>query len=77
MMVDMEDTTNRNRRTAIHVKNKGIKEAGRQEFGGEQDAENLFACHTSTDEANQNNNITINISNKAVQTAAYWKGKRI
>jgi len=64
-------------RTASNMEKWGIKEEEKCEWGGEQDADHLFACPLLPTKCRMENFLTHKISDKAIQIAVYWEGKGI
>ncbi|CAI6377597.1 unnamed protein product [Macrosiphum euphorbiae] len=65
------------RRTASNMKKWGLKDDGKCECGGEQDADHLFVCPQLPNKCRKEDFLTHKISDKAIQIAAYWGAKGI
>jgi len=64
-------------RTASNMKKWGLKDDGKCECGGEQDADHLFVCPQLPNKCRKEDFLTHKISDKAIQIAAYWGAKGI
>jgi len=50
-----------------------LKDDGKCECGGEQDADHLFVCPQLPNKCRKEDFLTHKISDKAIQIAAYWE----
>lgn len=64
-------------RTASNMEKWGLKDDGKCECGGEQDADHLFVCPQLPNKCRKEDFLAHTISDKALQIAAYWEAKGI